>query len=181
FTGMDAMNAQALEIISSSQVRDAFDLSKEPEKLKARYGTSPAAFNFVPGQEFLLARRLVEAGVSVVSVAVHGWDTHQDNFKTLRHQLPILDQALHALLTDLEERGLADEVMVMMGGEMGRTPRITKERAGRDHWPQTGISLMAGGGLQTRQVVGASDARGEEVKGKRITSQMMLATVYEVL
>ncbi len=179
--GLDAMNARALEIITSSKVRDAFDLSKEPDRLKARYGMQPAAFGFVPGSEFLLARRLVQAGVSVVTLAIHGWDTHEKNFEVLRKQLPVLDQAFHAFLTDLEERGLAQDVAVMMGGEMGRTPRITRDRAGREHWPQTGITLMAGGGLKTGQVVGASDARGEQVKTGPITPQMMLATLYHVL
>jgi hypothetical protein len=179
--GLDAINAQALEIITSNKVRDAFDLSKEPDKIKARYGTTPAAFGFVPGHEFLQARRLVEAGVSVVTVAVHGWDTHENNFGTLRKQVPVVDQALCALIADLEERGMLDDVAILMGGEMGRTPRITRERAGRDHWPQTGISIMAGGGLQTGQVVGASDARGEQVKGNPITPQMMLATLYHCL
>ncbi|OAI39775.1 hypothetical protein AYO40_05475, partial [Planctomycetaceae bacterium SCGC AG-212-D15] len=158
--GLDAMNAKALDILTSDRVRDAFDLSKEPDRLKERYGTKPAAFEFIPGLEFLQARRLVEAGVAVVTVAVHGWDTHQDNFKVLRKQLPIIDQALHALITDLEDRGLLDDVVILMGGEMGRTPKITKDRAGREHWPQTGISVLAGGGLKTGQVVGASDRRG---------------------
>jgi Protein of unknown function (DUF1501) len=180
-TGLDAMNAQALEIITSNKVRDAFDLNKEPDRLRERYGVKPGAFNFVPGAEFLQARRLVEAGVRVVTVGVHGWDTHQDNFKQLRWLLPLIDQALHALITDLGERGMLDDVAIIMGGEMGRTPRITQERAGRDHWPQTGITLMAGGGLKTGQVVGASDARGEQVKGRAITPQMMLATLYHCL
>jgi hypothetical protein len=181
FEATDAANAQALEIIASGRVRDAFDLSKEPAKLKARYGTAPAAFDFIPGQEFLLARRLVEAGVPVVTLAVHGWDTHEKNFETLRKQLPIIDRAFTALLLDLEVRGLLQDVVVIMGGEMGRTPRITKERAGREHWPQTGITVMAGGGLTTGQVVGASDSKGEQVKGRAITPQMMVATLYRAL
>jgi hypothetical protein len=181
FEATDAANAQALEIITSGRVRDAFDLSKEPAKLKARYGTAPAAFDFIPGQEFLLARRLVEAGVPVVTLAVHGWDTHEKNFETLRKQLPIIDRAFTALLADLEVRGLLQDVVLIMGGEMGRTPRITRERAGREHWPQTGITVMAGGGLTTGQVVGASDGKGEQVKGRAITPQMMVATLYRVL
>jgi hypothetical protein len=180
-TGLDAMNARALEIITSNKVRDAFDLGKEPDKLKERYGIKPGAFGFVPGAEFLQARRLVEAGVKVVTLAAHGWDTHQDNFKQLRHLVPLIDQALTALVTDLDERGLLQDVAIVMGGEMGRTPRITQGRAGREHWPETGITVMAGGGLRTGQVVGASDARGEQVKGRAITPQMMLATVYHCL
>jgi len=180
-TGMDAMNARALEIVTSNKVRDAFDLSKEPDRLKERYGVKPGAFGFVPGAEFLQARRLVEAGVKVVTLAAHGWDTHQDNFKQLRHLVPLIDQALSALITDLEERGLLQDVAIIMGGEMGRTPRITQGRDGREHWPDTGITVMAGGGLRTGQVVGASDARGEQVKGRAITPQMMMATVYHCL
>jgi uncharacterized protein (DUF1501 family) len=178
---LDANTARALEIVTSSHVRDAFDLSKESAQVKAAYGTAPAAFNFVPGMEFLLARRLVEAGVRVVSLAIHGWDTHEKNFETLRRQLPIMDQAFTALITDLEMRGMLDDVAIIMGGEMGRTPRITRERAGRDHWNQTGITVMAGGGFKTGQIVGASDARGEQVLGRAITPQMMTSTIYRSL
>jgi uncharacterized protein (DUF1501 family) len=95
--------------------------------------------------------------------------------------LPVLDRAFTALLTDLEERGLLQAVVVIMGGEMGRTPKITKERAGREHWPVTGTTIMAGGGLKTGQIVGASDSRGEQFKGRPITPQMMIATVYKAL
>jgi uncharacterized protein (DUF1501 family) len=177
----DAAGAQALDILTSGRVRDAFDLGKEPEKVRARYGTAPAAFDIVPGRELLLARRLVEAGVPVVTLAVHGWDTHEKNFETLRKQLPIIDRAFSALLEDLGARGLRDDVAVIMGGEMGRTPRITKGRAGREHWPVTGVTVMAGGGLRTGQAVGASDAHGEQVKGRPITPQMLIATLYRAL
>lgn len=181
FDSQDAMRAKALEMVTSSQVRDAFDISKESERTKARYGSAPAAFGFVPGQEFMQARRLVEAGVPIVTLAIHGWDTHEKNFETLRKQLPILDQAFTALISDLEERGLLDDVVVMMGGEMGRTPRITADRAGREHWPESGTTIMAGGGLKVGQVVGASDAKGEQPRDRAITPQMMLATLYAVL
>jgi len=179
--GVDAMTAQALDIISSNRVRDAFDVSKEPDRIQARYGTVPGAFGFVAGTDMLRARRLVEAGVSVVTLAMHGWDTHENNFAFLRKTLPVVDQALHALITDLEERGLLDDVAILMGGEMGRTPKVTPGRVGREHWPQTGISILAGGGLKTGQVVGASDAKGEHPLGKPITPPMMIATLYQVL
>src|ERR1019366_2117525 len=135
------------------------------------------------GNEFLMARRLIEAGVRVVSLCIHGWDTHENNFGTLRRQLPIMDQAFTALLTDLEMRGMLDDVAIIMGGEMGRSPRISclNGTAGRDHWNQTGITVMAGGGFRTGQVVGASDARGEQVNGRAITPQMMTATLYRTL
>lgn len=181
FAGLDAFNAKALEIVTSTKVRDAFDVSKEPDRLRSRYGTRECMFNYAPGLLFLQARRLVEAGVSVVTINVPGWDTHEKNFALLHHQLPALDQAFHALLTDLEERGLLDDVAILMGGEMGRTPKITKERAGREHWPETGIAVLAGGGLKTGQVVGASDARGEQPKGRPIRPQHMMATLYHVL
>lgn len=180
FDAMDAASAKALEIVTSGRVRDAFDLSKEPDRLKARYGTTPAAFDFVPGHEFLMARRLIEAGAGVVSLAVHGWDTHENNFPTLRKQLPIIDQAFSALINDLETRGMLDDVVLIMGGEMGRSPKVVG-RGGRDHWPVTGVTVMAGGGLKTGQIVGASDARGERPKGRPITPQMMIATVYQAL
>ena len=178
---LDAIQSRALDIIASSQVRDAFDLSKEPDHVKARYGSRPAAFGFIPGHDFLLARRLVEAGVSVVTIAVHGWDTHEKNFETLRDQLPTIDRALHALITDLEVRGMLDDVTIIMGGEMGRTPRITPGRAGREHWPTTGITVMAGGGLRVGQVVGASDSRGEQPNCRPITPAMMLSTIYHAM
>jgi hypothetical protein len=181
FDGHDALNTRALEIVTSGKVRDAFDVSKEPEKLRSRYGSKPCMFNYAPGEMFLQARRLVEAGVSVVTIAVHGWDTHENNFALLRNQLPILDLAYHALLTDLEERGLLDDVVVLMGGEMGRSPKITNDRAGRDHWPETGITLIAGGGLKTGQVIGASDARGEYPKTNPIRPHHLMATLYRVL
>jgi hypothetical protein len=181
FDALDAANAKALDVLTSGKVRDAFDLRKEPARLKARYGTAPAAFDFVPGQEFLLARRLVEAGVPVVSLAVHGWDTHEKNFETLRKQLPVIDRAFSALVEDLDVRGMLGDVTVIMGGEMGRTPKITKDRAGREHWPESGTTILAGGGLKSGQVVGASDAKGEQPKGRAITPQMMIATLYQAL
>jgi uncharacterized protein (DUF1501 family) len=178
---LDASQAQAVEILTSNDVRDAFDLTRESARMRDLYGSAPAAFNFVPGREFLLARRLIQAGVRVVSLAVHGWDTHENNFETLRRQLPIVDRALTGLISDLEAQGMLDDVAIIMGGEMGRTPRITRERAGRDHWNQTGITVMAGGGLKAGQVVGASDSRGEQVNGRAITPQMMTATLYRCL
>ena len=178
---LDASHARAVEILTSNHVRDAFDFNREPAQIREAYGTAPAAFSFVPGTEFLMARRLIEAGVRVVSLCIHGWDTHENNFPTLRRQLPIMDQAFTALVNDLEMRGMLQDVAIIMGGEMGRTPRITRERAGRDHWNQTGITVMAGGGFRTGQVVGASDARGEQVNGRAITPQMMTATLYRAL
>jgi hypothetical protein len=192
--GLDAFQARALQMVTSGQVRAAFDLDQEPDRVRARYGER--SFSVVnqecgvlrdhqvmhPGRALLQARRLVEAGVSVVSVAFSDWDTHRFNFTTLRQLLPPLDQALTALITDLEERGLLGDVAVLMGGEFGRTPRIGDITPdGRSHWPEAGFLWVAGGGLRTGQVVGATDARGERVVGNPIRMQNVLATLYRVL
>jgi uncharacterized protein (DUF1501 family) len=183
--GMDAFTAQALEMITSNRARDAFDVSREPGPVRARYGK---------GTEMLQARRLVEAGVPVVTVTPQNhnpgpkcngqWDHHDYIFRCLRAVVPQLDRSLHALVTDLHERGLGNDVAVVVWGEMGRTPRVGTQRgttAGRDHWPQAGFALLAGGGLRTGQVVGATDARGERPKGGAYTPQNVLATLYHVL
>jgi hypothetical protein len=186
-SGMDSYQARALEMIASSEVRDALDLSHEPDKGLDKYG--PA------GLDFLRARRLVEAGVSVVSVAARfsvkigggindpgGWDTHNYNFKILRAKLPIYDQAVCALLTDLHERGLDKDVAVAIWGEFGRTPKIRAENDDqRGHWPEAGFAFLAGGGLNMGQVVGETDARAERPRFRRYTAQNVLATLYHVL
>jgi hypothetical protein len=170
FAGMDAFTAQALDVITSPRVRDAFDIAKEPDRLRAQYG------NHI---RFLQARRLVEAGVKVVTVLAPGyWDTHANNFKTLRQLLPALDKALHALVTDLHERGLDKEVAVVVWGEYGRTPKINGN-AGRDHWPQASFALVAGGGFQMGQVIGATSSRAERPVGESYIPQNVLATLYQ--
>jgi len=170
FAGMDAFTSKALDIISSPRVRDAFDVSKEPEKVRAQYGTH---------SRFLQARRLVEAGVKVVTVLAPGyWDTHGNNFKTLRQLLPPLDRALYALITDLYQRGLDREVAVVVWGEYGRTPKINAN-AGRDHWPQASCALVAGGGFKMGQVIGATSSRAERPVGEAYIPQNVLATLYQ--
>jgi hypothetical protein len=179
---IDSFQSRAFEIISSSRVRDAFDLEKEPRAARERYGEGPYRHGPHPGRSLLFARRLIEAGVSVVTVGVHNWDTHRENFKTLRELVPALDQALYALMTDLEERGLLDDVAIVVGGEFGRTPRIGDQTPdGRGHWPEAGFLWMAGGGLRTGQIVGQTDPRGEQIIGSPIGMQRALATVYRVL
>ena len=191
-TGRDAFTARALDIISSPETRNAFDISREPEHLRQKYGpavqvkssTGSNTDTWNPTQ-FLQARRLVEAGVPVVTLAAGGWDHHSavgapKIFDALRSALPPLDRAVHALVTDLHDRGLGRDVAVVMWGEFGRTPRIS-ERAGRDHWANAGFALFAGGGLRTGQAVGATDARGERAKGVPHTHQNVLATLYHVL
>lgn len=181
--GCDAFTRQALSMITSPTARDAFDISLEPEPVREKYG---------PLVDFLRARRLVEAGVSVVDLTVRcndlkskqpcrsDWDFHEGNFTQCHTMLPPYDRALYALVTDLYERGLDRDVAVVVWGEMGRTPRIN-EKAGRDHWPQAGFALLVGGGLKMGQVVGATDARAEEVIGVPYTPQNVLATLYRVL
>jgi hypothetical protein len=183
--GMDAFTAQAMEMITTNQARDAFDISKEPTAGREKYGH---------GTQFLQARRLVEAGVPVVTLTARNykpgdkcngdWDHHDHIFRCLRAVTPQLDQSIHALVTDLHEHGLDKDVGVVVWGEMGRTPRVGTQKgttAGRDHWPQAGFALMAGGGLQMGQVVGATDPRGERPAGQAYTPQNVLATLYHVL
>jgi len=170
FAGMDAFTAKALDIISSPRVRAAFNVDKEPEKVRARYGTH---------SRFLQARRLVEAGVKVVTVLAPGyWDTHSNNFNTLRQLLPALDRAIFALVTDLHQRGLDKEVAVVVWGEYGRTPKINRA-AGRDHWPQASFALIAGGGFKMGQVIGATSPRAERPVGEPYIPQNVLATLYQ--
>jgi hypothetical protein len=180
--GVDSFQNRALEIVSSGKVRTAFDLEREARSMRARYGDRHFTYGPHPGRSLLLARRLIEAGVSVVTVCLSGWDTHRANFSTLRDLVPPLDQAVHALVTDLEERGLLDDVAILMGGEFGRTPRIGDITPdGRSHWPDAGFLWMAGGGLRTGQIIGATDARGEKVIGRPIGLQNVLSTLYHVL
>lgn len=192
--GMDAIQERALRIIGSGKLRDAFDVDKEPLQVRERYGDRPYQVinqecNVVryhevahPGRALLQARRLVEAGVSVVTCSFSDWDTHRYNFITLKQLLPPLDQALSALVLDLEERGLLDDVAVVMGGEFGRRPRIGDVTPdGRTHWPEAGCFWLTGGGLKTGQVIGATDSRGERAIERPIRVSNVLATLYRVL
>jgi uncharacterized protein (DUF1501 family) len=177
---MDAMNARALDMLTTPRARDAFDISQEPAAVRAMYGKG--------GTQFLKARRLVEAGVQVVTLTANSesktwdlagpWDTHGANFKNLRKLLPEFDQSLHALITDLRQRGLDQDVAVVVWGEMGRTPKVNGG-AGRDHWNDAGFALVAGGGLKMGQVIGATTARAERPVGRPYTPQNMLATLYQ--
>ena len=182
---LDAFTAQALEMVTTNRARDAFDVSKEPASVREKYGH---------GVQYLQARRLVEAGVPVVTLTPNNhavptkcngqWDHHDHIFECLRAVLPQLDRSLYALLTDLHERGMERDVAVVVWGEMGRTPRVGTQNGtvgGRDHWPQSGFALMAGGGLKTGQVVGSTDARGENPRGNVYTPQNVLATLYGIL
>jgi hypothetical protein len=174
--GMDAFYQQAMALVTSENAIRAFDIEREPDRVRARYGRSSM------GQNLLLARRLVEAGVSYVScLSGGGWDTHVNNFGEQKNVLlPRLDQALSALITDLHERGLHDRVLVNVMGEFGRTPTINKD-AGRDHWPGAFCVLMAGGGLQMGQMIGTTDRNGAYPTSKPYSPGDILATIYHVL
>jgi len=178
---------QALELITSAKARDAFDLSKEPDRVLEKYGGKERKYGPFPWptEKFLLARRLVEAGVSVVSFQAGHWDHHGTStmapiFPALRTIVPHLDHSIHALVTDLHERGLAEQVMVLVWGEFGRTPQVN-QFAGRDHHAPASFALFAGGGLRTGQVVGATDSQAQRPKDRRVTPQNIFATVYEAL
>jgi hypothetical protein len=171
-TGMDAFAAKAFEMITSPKTRNALDLTREDPRLRDRYGPS--------GANFLMARRLIEAGTRCVTLAIGGWDTHGNNFGHLRQQLPVVDQAVSALVDDLHSRGLNEDCAVVMWGEFGRTPRVNAG-AGRDHWPPVMSALVAGGGLRTGQVIGSSNSRGEVAKDRPVSVQKILATLYHTL
>jgi hypothetical protein len=170
--GIDANTQRALDMIASPKVREAFDLSREGPANKARYGKF--------GESFLMARRLVEAGVSVVTCKIGDWDTHEKNFIDHKAQLPQLDQAFHALVLDLHDRGLDRDVAVVMWGEFGRAPRISRGD-GRDHWPEAGAAVVAGGGFTIGQAIGQTDDHGGRSKGKPYTPSNVLATLYRHL
>jgi uncharacterized protein (DUF1501 family) len=130
--------------------------------------------------QFLQARRLIEAGVRCVTVAYGFWDTHGNNFGHLRGNLPIFDKGVAALVQDLHDRGLQDDVTVAVWGEFGRTPKINKD-AGRDHWPRVNGALLAGGGLRTGQVIGSTDALADSAKDRPVPYQDVVATLYHCL
>ncbi len=174
--GMDALHQQAMDMITSSSAIRAFDIQKEPDRVRERYGRTSM------GQNLLLARRLVEAGVSYVScLSGGGWDTHVNNFGEQKNMLlPRLDQALSALILDLHERGLQKRVLVNVMGEFGRTPKINKD-AGRDHWPGAFCVLMAGGGLEMGRMIGTTDHHAAYPTSKPYSPGDVLATIYHVL
>ena len=192
--GLDRFQAQALDMITSPKVRDAFDLGKEPSGLLDRYGHKAGKYSHQTvknilydwdARPFLLARRLVEAGVRVVTLADGEWDHHSgpqaDIFAALKMKLPLLDRSLCALIEDLKARGLDKEVLVVVLGEFGRTPKITPLGPGREHWAEAGCALFFGGGLAMGQVIGATDSRAERSKSGKISFQNVLATIYHVL
>ncbi|MFM8478135.1 MAG: DUF1501 domain-containing protein [Planctomycetaceae bacterium] len=186
---MDQFDRQAVGILLSGALARALDLSTEDPQMLQRY-TAPASASGRQSttsegpesiRKFLLARRLIEAGVRYVSVSISDFDTHSDNFPRMRNLLPIVDHGLHALITDLEERGMLDDVSIVVWGEFGRTPRIDPKTGGRHHWPQAGPALLAGGGLKTGQVIGSTDRLGDEVASRPVTYKDIFATLYRCL
>jgi hypothetical protein len=182
--GMDIYYRRAFDVLTSSKLVEALDVTKEPEKVRDRYGRgSPKHQGDGAPQwndQLLMARRLVEAGARCVTVAYGFWDTHGQNFRSLRRQLPLFDQGISALVEDIYSRGLDRDVTVLVWGEFGRTPKINKD-VGRDHWAPVNSALLAGGGMKTGQVLGATDKDAAYAKDFPIHYHDVLATVYHNL
>ena len=198
---MDQFERQALDMFLSSKAQTAFNLSLESAKVRERYGMNSW------GQQCLMARRLVESGVDIVTTEFDGplcgrvanWDDHAVNhhvFDALKYRAPFFDQAVTALIEDVYARGLDKRVLVAVGGEFGRTPRISHVASsgggvasaaagvvqpGRDHWPRAGSFLFAGGGIQTGQIIGATDKKGEDPISRKVSPEDFLATIYQHL
>jgi hypothetical protein len=184
--GMDAFTERAFGLLTSSKLVEALDLDKEDKSLRDRYGrgSSSPAFGEDAGphwmDQFLMARRLIEAGVRCVTLSFGSWDRHGANFSRLPTQLAKLDQGITALVQDIHDRGLQDDVSVVAWGEFGRTPKINKS-AGRDHWPRVSCGLLAGGGMRTGQVIGSTNRLGEVPKDRPVHYQNVFATLYRQL
>jgi hypothetical protein len=175
---MDTFRRQAFELATSPQVQEAFDLGKEEAKTRERYGRQSNA-----GQCALLGVRLVERGARFVTVKMDfakPWDSHQDNFTAHRLNVPMYDHVVSAVIEDLEQRGILEQVLVIVAGEFGRTPRIN-DKAGRDHWPSCYSVVLAGGGVKRGMILGSSDALAELPKDRPISHQDVLATMYRIL
>jgi hypothetical protein len=186
---MDSFTQQAVGILTSGRFAAAMDLAQEDPRVLERYaiadpdlaqavGTSEGAPAI---KKFLLARRLVEAGVRCVSISLSDFDTHSQNFPRMRRLLPIFDHGLAALLQDLEERGLADDVTIVCWGEFGRTPTVDVKSGGRHHWPNVGMALLAGGGLRTGQVIGETDRLAGSALSRAVGYKDVFATLYHTL
>src|SRR5205085_9355590 len=172
--GMDAFYQRAYAMMSSDKAREAFDLSKETDKLRDEYGRNAA------GQRLLLARRLVEAGVRFVSLTYGGWDHHDNIRNGVSNQMPNFDQAFARLVKDLSEKGMLDSTLVLVTTEFGRTPKINKT-AGRDHYPKVFSIVIAGGGIKQGCIHGSSDPTGSEPDTDPLTVPDYAATVYHLL
>lgn len=183
--GLDVFTQRAMSILTSPELFNALDISKEDDRTRERYGSDDETRAKGDGaprspQNFLVARRLVEAGARIVTINYSFWDWHGQNFKNAEQEFPVFERALTALVEDLHERGLQDDVTVIAWGEFGRTPKINKD-AGRDHWPRVSSALMAGGGMRTGQVIGATDRLGGEAVDRPVSFQEVFATLYHNL
>lgn len=186
---MDGFTQQAVSILTSGRFAEAMDLSREDPKVVARYTPTAARSGeqFVTAEgpnsvkKFLLARRLIEAGVRVVSLSISDFDTHSKNFPRMRNLLPLVDHGLHALVTDLAERGMLDDVTIVAWGEFGRTPRIDPKTGGRHHWPGVGPAIIAGGGMPGGQVIGATDRTASTVVSRPVHYKDVFATIFQNL
>lgn len=186
---MDQFTQQAANILTSGRLAEALDLDREDPRARQRYALAsdvgPLEHYTADGGnavlKFLMARRLIEAGVRVVTLSISDFDTHSNNFGRMRQALPIVDHGLAALVADLEERGRLQDVTIVAWGEFGRTPRIDPTTVGRHHWPQVGPALMAGGGLRVGQVLGATDREAAVAIERPVSYQDVLATLYRNL
>ena len=184
---MDRFTQMSVGMLASGRFAEALDLEKEDVRVRERYlagvqrmGRTDTMESERGGLKFLMARRLIEAGVRCVSLSMGDFDTHTDNFESMRYLGPMLDHSLDALIEDLGERGMLDDVMIIVWGEFGRTPKVNA-RAGRDHWPQVGMGIMAGGGMRTGQVIGATDKTASEAIDRPVHYQDVFATLYRHL
>ncbi len=183
--GVDMFTQQAFNVLSSARLLNALDLSSVDPAVLARYGDGkPFKYQYdgapTDNRQFLVARRLVEAGVRCVSLTFGRWDSHGKNFDLVRDHGAKLDQCLSALIEDLDQSGLLDDVTVAVWGEFGRTPKINKN-AGRDHWPKVSCALLAGGGMRNGQVIGSTNRLGEVAQSRPVHFQEILATLYHNL
>mgnify|MGYP003664987998 FL=1 len=188
--GIDTFTGQAMGLLTSSKLADALDLSKEDPEAVARYGTGDTT-KFIDGngaprvpQSLLVARRLIEAGARVVTLNYSKWDWHGGSYNTIfkreAEDFPIFDNCVSNLVSDLHERGLDKDCTVIVWGEFGRTPIISKQ-VGRDHWPRVNCALMAGGGMKTGQVIGSTDRLGGEAVSRPVTYSEVYSTLYHNL
>lgn len=183
--GLDVFGQQALDVLTSSRLLDALDLSKEDPKIVERYGDGkPYKYQYdgapTCNDHLLIARRLIEAGVRVVSLSYGRWDSHGQNFDLVRDHGGKLDVCLSALIEDLDSRGMLDDVSIVVWGEFGRTPKINNG-AGRDHWSKVSCAFMAGGGIRAGQAIGATNRLGEYATERPVHQQEIIATLYHNL
>lgn len=185
---MDRFTQRAYAILTSGKLAEAMDLSREDPRTLRHYTpqieSTGHRYHTAEGPEaarkLLLARRLVEAGVRCVSVSISDFDTHTNNYPRLRKLVPIVDHALHALITDLEQRGMLDDVSIVAWGEFGRTPKINVD-GGRDHWPSVGMAILAGGSMKAGLVIGSTDRYAGQATSRPVHYQEVIATLYHNL